>query len=631
MWPTVLAGMVRIRLFASRALSRLGFREDAFLLLLAVLIGIVTAGAAVGFHELIQAIRNLLYANLGPRVALYHKGILLLILLPALGGLAVGLITRYVFGVREGHGIVDVIESVIRSSGIIRPLSAIEKILTSAITIGSGGSAGAEGPIVQIGAGIASGVGQLFGVARAQMPLLIGCGSAAGISAIFDSPIGGVFFTLEVILLDFSLRTFAPVVLASVIANVMTKEIFLWRHEQYEAIFALPPWVVSNQAELGWTHLANFILLGMVCGVVGVALTRMMSFTEERFERMHIAKEFRPAIGGALLGVLGVIYVMIFGWWMLGRPKPVTFGTYPLPAFFSDGYGVIRQLVSTGTAGGNTLYEQYDLRVLMILLAVLVLFKILGTCATLGSGGSGGIIAPSLFLGATAGGFVGLFLRSIGAHVEPSVYAMVGMGAVLAAVVHAPLASVLILLEVTGDQKLILPGMLATIVATGIARNIFRDSIYSASLRERGVKLGTAADLSVLRRLTVESVELEPLTAVKPTDSLEHVLELTNRLGVGDFAVLDEGGNYAGMVVSDDVKVALLQREAVPLLLVRDLMRVEVTPVSISDDLAAVLDIFSKFDLDHLAVRVSKSSRKIVGMVSRAKMLRRYQRGLEGT
>jgi CIC family chloride channel protein len=633
MYPALLAAMVRIRLLSTKALSRLGFGEHAFLLLLAVLIGVVAAAAAVGFHELIRGIRDLLYAHLGPRMGIYHRGIWILVLLPALGGLAVGLITRYVFLIREGHGIVDVIESVIRSSGIIRPLSAIEKIITSAITIGSGGSAGAEGPIVQIGAGIASGVGQLFGVARSSMPLLIGCGSAAGIIAIFDSPIGGVFFTLEVILLDFSLRTFAPVVLASVIANVMTKEIFLWRHQNYEAIFALPPWAISNQAELGWTHLPNFILLGMVCGVVGVALTRMMNFTENRFERMSIAQPWRPAIGGALLGVMAVIYVMIFGWWMAGRQKPVEFGAYPLPAFFSDGYGVIRQLVSTGGAGGagSTLYQQYDAKMLMVLLAALVLFKILGTCATLGSGGSGGIIAPSLFLGATAGGLVGLFLRQIGAHVEPSVYSMCGMAAVLAAVVHAPLASVLILLDLTGDQKLILPGMLATIVATGIARSIFRDSIYSASLRERGVKMGTAKDLSILRRLTVEAVELEPATCVGPKDSLEKVLELTERLGVGDFIVIEENGIYVGFVSGEDVKVALLQREAVPLLTVRDVMRAEVMPVNTIDDLAGVLEIFSRHDVDHLPVRVSKSSGKIVGMISRAKLLRRYQRGLEST
>src|SRR5258706_9295154 len=420
MWPAMSAAMVRLRLFTTKALSRLGFGEHAFLLLLAVLIGVVAAAAAVGFHELIRGIRNLLYANIGSRVGLYGKGIALLVILPALGGLAVGLITRYVFLIREGRGIVDVMESVIRSSGIIRPLSAIAKIVTRELTIGPGGSAGAEGPIVQMGGGIASGVGQIFGVARAQMPLLIGCGRADGISAIFNSPLGGVFFTLEVILLDFSLRTFAPVVLASVIANVATKEIFAWRGENYEAIFAMPPWEISNQADLAWTHLANFILLGMVCGVVGVALTRMMNFTEERFERLPIAKEFRPAIGGALLGLMGVIYVMIFGWLMLHRAKPVEFGAYPLPAFFSDGYGGIRQLVSTGGAPGSTLYEQYDPRMLMLLLAALVIFKILGTCATLGSGGSGGDISPPPFPGATPPGVVVPFLPPNRAQDQPS-------------------------------------------------------------------------------------------------------------------------------------------------------------------------------------------------------------------
>jgi CIC family chloride channel protein len=630
MWSAVIAAAVRIRLWVSRVFFRLGFREDGFLLVLAVLIGVVTAGAAVGFHVLIRMIRDGLYVRLASHVALYGKGLALLIVLPAAGGLAVGLITRYVFRVREGHGIVDVMESVIRSSGIIRPLSAIEKIITSAITIGSGGSAGAEGPIVQIGAGIASGVGQLFGIARAQMPLLIGCGSAAGISAIFNSPIGGVFFTLEVILLDFSLRTFAPVVLASVIANVTTKEIFTyWGQEKYEAIFALPTWAIGNQAELGWAYLPNFILLGMVCGVVGVSLTRMMNFTEMRFAKLRLRKEYRAAIGGAILGVMGVFWVLVIGWWMLHRPKPMDFVQYPLPAFFSDGYGVIRQLVTGTNEPGYGIYEQFGPGMLMLLLAVLCVFKLAGTSATLGSGGSGGIIAPSLFLGAVAGGFVGVFLRRMGAHIEPSIYALVGMGAVLAAVVHAPLAAVLILLELTGDPKLVLPAMLATIVATGIARNIFRDSIYSVTLRARGVMTGTASDLSILRRLTVESVELEPATCVEAMAPFAEILELAERIGATTFVVIDDGGRYAGMVISEDVRSALLGREALPLLLVRDLMR-EVPPVSTSDDLARVLAMFGRHDVDHLPVTVTRNGR-IVGTVSRAKVMRAYQRGLEST
>src|SRR5688500_17219528 len=182
------------RLLLTRLLARLGVGEGGILVPLAVVIGVVTAGAAVGFHELIVFIRDHLYRperyGLEPSF-LYGRGIVLLVLLPALGGLAVGCFSRYVMRAREGHGIVDVLETVTRGGGSnLRPLVALEKILTSAVTIGTGGSAGAEGPIVQIGASIASGVGQLFQVARPHYPVLIGCGTAAGISAIFNSPIG---------------------------------------------------------------------------------------------------------------------------------------------------------------------------------------------------------------------------------------------------------------------------------------------------------------------------------------------------------------------------------------------------------------------------------------------------------
>src|SRR5437764_10683177 len=230
----------RMRLIFTRQLARFGVHADSFLLVLALVIGIVTAAAAVAFHALIVETRNLLYQHLGPHLHLYEsRGLWMLVAFPAAGGLLVGVVTQYVFRAREGHGIVDVMESVFRSSGFIRPLAAIEKILTAGITIGTGGSAGAEGPIVQIGAAIASGVGQLFTVSRQHMPLLIGCGTAAGISAIFNSPIGGVLFALEVILLDFSVRTFTPVVFASVVANVSTQFIFnRVLDEPYEAIFA---------------------------------------------------------------------------------------------------------------------------------------------------------------------------------------------------------------------------------------------------------------------------------------------------------------------------------------------------------------------------------------------------------
>src|SRR4051812_5718922 len=241
----------RLRILSTRFLARLGLGDDAFLLLMAVVIGAITGVAAVGFHELINVIRDTLYSGVGQQF-LYGKGIALLVVFPALGGLAVAVTSKYIFRTREGHGIVDVVESVVRSSGFQKPTTAVEKILTSAFTIGSGGSAGAEGPIVQIGAAIASGVGLVFRVARAQMPILTGCGCAAGISAIFNAPFGGVLFTLEVILQDFSIRSFTPVVLASVIAQVTTQATFQVIHHanEYRAIFAMPPRDVERHMAL---------------------------------------------------------------------------------------------------------------------------------------------------------------------------------------------------------------------------------------------------------------------------------------------------------------------------------------------------------------------------------------------
>src|SRR5687768_16313721 len=247
------ASATRFRLIAGRILTRLGLGDESFLILLAFVVGVVTAAAAVGFHELIDAVRELCYIDLERRFDLYRKHLWMLVMIPAAGGLAVGIISRMVHRRGEGASVVDVMESVGRSSSGVRPLNAIEKIVTSAITIGTGGSPGAEGPIVTIGAAIASGVGQLFSVARQHMPVLTGCGTAAGISAIFNAPIGGVLFTLEVILQDFSIRTFTPVVLASVIANVTTQAIFRQVHNipEYQAIFAMP-WEAGMHLTLNW-------------------------------------------------------------------------------------------------------------------------------------------------------------------------------------------------------------------------------------------------------------------------------------------------------------------------------------------------------------------------------------------
>ncbi len=627
MLDAVLALAVRFRLIVTRILARIGFGEDAFLVPVAAVVGVVTALAAVGFHELIQIIRHQLYSDPG-EAFLYGPGLLLLIVWPALGGLVVGLLGRFVFRTAEGHGVTDVMESVVRSRGFVRPLIALEKILLSGVTIGSGGSTGAEGPIVQIGAAISSGVGQFFRLARQQMPLVIGCGVAAGISAIFNAPIGGVLFALEIILRDFSVRTFAPVVIASVIANVTTRALFGTLGLEYLAIFAMPDVYASPRdpfsTTIGWTELPNFAVLGVAAGVVGVSLTLLMRQGNRLFAKLPVHRAITPAIGGALLGVLGVVYVLLFGRLLLGAPKPIAFEQYEPPAFFSDGYGFIQALLTPG------IYDQYELLYLLPLLIFLLLAKLVGTCLTLCSGGSGGVIAPALFLGSVTGGLLGILFRTTGlfSSISPEVYALVGMGAALAAVVHAPLASILILVELTADYSLVLPAMLASVIAVGAARLLHRDSVYTEALRQKGILVGAASDALLLQRLSVEAVELDPVAVVSHKDPVQKVVDLSASTGIANFVVLDDRGLYAGMVTAEDIKAVLLDREALPLLLVHEITRPEIPQIATTDDLASVLDRFGRHDVSHLPVHVTGAPGKIVGTISRTALIRRYQRAV---
>lgn len=625
-WVT--AASTRARVLITRGLIYIGFREDSFLLFVAIIVGVLTAAAAVGFHELIGWIVHSLYRVMAP-TTLYGPGLALLVIWPALGGLIVGFANTYLIRSRGGHGVPDVIESVAKSSGFLRPKVAIEKMLTSAVTIGSGGSTGAEGPIVAIGAALASGIGQMFRLARSQMTLIVGCGAAAGISSIFNSPMGGVLFTLEVILLDFSLRTFIPVVLAAVVANVTTRAIFVeWlKRDDYRAIFNVPETLFRSAGVdtplISWTQMPSFVVLGIICGLVAATFTLFMLRSDRQFRKLRVSPALKPAVGGAMVGLLGVFFVITFGWVVLERVKPLSPERYPMPAFFGDGYGYIQMLL------GEAFYIDPSFSTVSILsmLAFLVVAKVIATGWTLGSGGSGGVIAPALFLGATVGGFFGVVMKKLGwvGDVQPGVYALVGMGAALGAVVHAPLAAILILIDTTGNYRVMLPAMITTVVATAVAKRIYADSIYSTVLRERGIRMATGSDAVVLRRMSVEQIDLEPAVAVQASDSMQHLLDLKAKMGTSNFVVIDRGGFYTGLVAEQDIYTALVQRDAVPLLLAGELMRPDVPLLRNTDDLATVLAVFSRYDVDYLPVSLEQSPGKVIGLISRAGLMRRYQ------
>ena len=613
--------LVRLKVMFRRALERVGLPPESGLIVMAVLIGVLTSVASITFHELIEWVRERLYVDRG--MALYDHGLWMLVVFPAAGGLFTGLTARYVMrGHIGGHGVVDVIESVIRTRGFVRPISAIEKIFTAAITIGTGGSTGAEGPIIQIGAAISSAVGQVFSISRQRMPLLVGCGTAAGISAIFHCPMGGVMFTLEVILRDFSATTLVPVVVASIVANVATYAIFeRFDPNQYHAIFAIPPEMLRPDFAINSFGVVQFVLLGILCGSVGVGLTRAMLVGERLFKPLKWMGAFRPAFGAGLMGLVGVVYVVIFGRLLEHGHKPLPFDVYPMPAFFGDGYGVIRAML------GGELNHYVTPGVLIALLLTLPLLKIVATTFTLSSGGAGGVIAPALFLGAAAGSFLGVVSPYLGgsANQGPS-FAIIGMGACLAAVVHAPLASILILFELTLSPGVIVPAMLATVTAHGLARAVMPDSIYTITLRQRGLSPEAAQDMSILRKYTIDHLKLEPIVPVLTSDPAQRVIDLATDQDRTNYVVVDSKGKFSGVVTAHEIRLMLLDTPAIPLMTVSEIMREDVPPVRHSENLQALFDLFLQYEIDAIPVGLDYDPQRTIGIVTRDALLQHYHR-----
>lgn len=622
----------RFKVLAKRSLATVGVREDVGLIPVAVVIGILTALLAVAFHLLIEWLKHRLYAERSGEW-LYGPGLWMLVVMPAAGGLVVGVITRYLLKSHGSHGVVDVIESVMRTRGFVKPVTAIEKILTSAITIGSGGSCGAEGPIVQIGAAVSSGVGNLLSISRQRMPLLIGCGAAAGISSIFHSPIGGVLFTLEIILRDFSVRTFVPVVVASVVANVATQGAMEWlathhmieMSDGYHSIFWAPYHVLGPDFSATWGQACQFALLGLFCGIIGAAQTRLMLLGERVFRPLKRLGAFRPMTGGMMLGLLGVIYVM-GAKWMLITTKPVPFADYPMPAFYGDGYGVIQTMLA-GSFG-----QGLPANLLILLLIALLIFKLLGTTITLCTGGSGGVIAPSLVLGATGGLLLGLVLRAMGFLTAlPDAMALVGMGAVLAAVVHAPLASILIVFELTQSPGVIVPAMLACVVAQGTARVFHPDSVYTEDLRRRGLSPEAQADTSILRKYAIDHLPLEPIVPLRAADPFQRAIDLAADTDRSNFVVTDDAGRFKGLVTADEIRKVLIDEEAIPLLTVGEVMRADIKPMRHTENLASLFDAFVAHDIDALPVGLDYDPNKTIGIVTRDSLMKHYQKHWRGS
>lgn len=603
--------MERFRGIITRVGNRLGLKRDWHLIVVAAVIGSVTAVGAIAFITALHAVEHAAHG-------LMHEHLAWVAIVPACGAVVTALLVYFFAREAKGHGVPEVMFALYRKGGQIRPRVALVKALASISTIASGGSGGAEGPIVQIGSAMGSGMARVLRVPRDQVPTLLGCGAAAGISSVFNAPIAGVFFVLEILLRDFSMRTFTPIVVASVFSAAVTQAYY----GQNDAIFA-----VSSELsgyEFSFPELPAYIVLGLVCALASVGFTQSLYWFEDLYEeRLKIHPLVKPITGALALGVVGVVWMLIAG----------SEGS-PAPAFFGNGYDTIRVLLVPGSyvqeAGPHS-----GVSLTLVFLGLLAAAKVLATCLTLGSGGSGGVFAPSLFLGASVGACFGVAMERVGLVPEggsPAAYALVGMAAVVAGTTHAPLTAILILFELTRDVFVLLPIMLAAVISTVGAQVIMRDSIYSVKLRRRGVVVGTAADLSILRRLTASSVTPVQAVEIHPDEPLSKLSELRGHEHITDFVVTDESGRYAGMVTGADLKAALQDPEAIPYLLVEELVRRDLPTIHPDEPLDVVMQTFARHDVHSLAlVDERRAESPVIGLITRTRMMERYQRELERT
>jgi chloride channel protein, CIC family len=491
------------------------------LVALALAVGAGAGAGAVAFRYLIEAFT---LAFTGRRdesgaghasYGFYHGvGFWFVILAPVAGGLLYGPLIALLAPEARGHGVPEVMLAVADRGGRIRPRVAVVKSVASALCIGSGGSVGREGPIVQIGSALGSTLGQVMRLSETRLRILVACGAAGGISATFNAPIAGVFFALELILRDFEAESFGVVVLSSLAADIIGRAAF-----GSHPFLALPGFQLRTPLEY-----LLYAGLGLVAAIVGVVFIRVLYGSEDLADRLWRGPEWlRPAVGGLLLGLV----------------------LLALPELYGVGYPPLEHAIR-GDDGA-------------LLLLALLGGKILATSMTISIGGSGGVFAPSLFMGAMLGTAYGQAMHHLlpGSTAAPGAYGLVGMGAVFAAAARAPITAVIIIFELTDDYRIILPLMFAIVLAAGISNQLSSETIYTLKLRRRGVDLMRGRGANLMQLLTVADA-LQPFPEAIPADlPLNDVIDRLARDEGDGLPVIDEHGAYRGTVSSHEVEQAI--------------------------------------------------------------------------
>ncbi len=564
-------------------IPRLG--EQTTLIIMAFVVGILAGAANVMFRTTMELAHSLIFMGGWRLFHIYEGGMYraFLPLLPMAGAALLIPLSLMFPGEVNGYGFPKFLEIVNIRGGVIKARNILLKTLAPALTIGSGGSAGVEGPIAIIGGAVGSVVGQISRASENRMKLLIAAGAAGGIAATFNAPIAGIMFAVEIVLLgNYELSSFSAIVISSGIATVISRGFY-----GANPAFPVPQYNLRSPLEIPF-----YILFGAIIGIVAVIYIRVFHRIKAEFEIFSLHPQAKPIVGAFIVGAIGIF----------------------LPQIMGNGYDII-----DGALAG---------KILLPTIVLLVFFKILATSVTIGSGGAGGIFAPALFIGAMAGGSFGFCMHYLfpAWTASPEAYATVGIGAFLAAATHAPLTGIFLLFEMTGNYQIIIPLMFSAIIGTLVAKRVYPDSIDTVELTKRGIRIHAGREVSVMGRIRVGEV-MDTNFVVAPRDTLlKDLIDIMIRSDRFYIPVTDDSGGMVGIVSGQDVRPVLFEERVKNVVRAGEIATEKVIVLKPADDLNTAINAFSRKDIEEIPVVAEDNPRKVVAMIKRKDVFDAYNR-----
>ncbi len=568
--------------------------EKTFVMILALVVGVLCGFAALLLKFLIHLIGSSLTAG-----ADITQGNYIYLVYPVVGIILAGLYVRYVVRDNISHGVTRVLYSISQNKSRLKPHNMYSSVIASSITIGFGGSVGAEGPIVYTGAAIGSNLGQAFRLSPRILMILVGCGAAAGIAGIFKAPIAGMLFTLEVLMLDLTTVSVMPLLIASISAATVAYaftgydlEFFFVQSEQFPT--SRIPYVIG---------------LGVFSGFMSLYFTRVMNMMEGFFKR-HLGCQWKKtAVGGAILAAL----VFLF------------------PPLYGEGYGSINDLLDgdpSTIVDGSIFYHDGDsVWFIVLFIGLIILFKAFATSATNGGGGVGGTFAPSLYVGCMCGFFYAFLINNM-FDLDLSIknFALMGMAAVMSGVMHAPLMGIFLTAEMTGGYELFLPLLIVSTISYGTIRLFEPYSIYTRRLAQKGELLTHHKDKAVLTLLKIGSVIETDFKAVKPEMDLREMVKVISESNRNLFPVVGDRGELIGVVLLDDIRNIMFRPDLYRRMYVRRFMSMPSAKIQVDEPMDRVMKKFD--DTGAWNLPVVDAEGVYVGFVSKSKIFNSYRRVL---